>query len=151
MKKIIYILFIVSIGVLLFYIMLQKKDNTSVVTNSKVVEFPEISKHLYWNARSWGISGNHQEIILSLSLIDPDKWNYMKNKHYVFYTSEIYYKVENPNILIIYAPYSSIGEKPKNQSYKNIEVKIIELKAYKDVLNYSNNFKKYGLIKMSTF
>ena len=63
------------------------------------------NKPLFFRTKVWGIAANHEQIILSQSNnVVPNKTD-----DYIFYTDDIFYKVEN-DALIVYAPYGSISE-----------------------------------------
>lgn len=102
---------------------------------------------LYVSASSWGLAGNNEEIILSKK---PIKEDYRPNKKndYVFYTSEIYYKID-ANKLVVYAIQSSILEPENFSSPINVEIKGI--KTAQESKDYELNYSKYGLTKLSIF
>jgi hypothetical protein len=52
------------------------------------VDLAEIDKPLYIKAKNWGITGNHEEIVLSFSSVNITN----KERDYIFYTNEVYYK-----------------------------------------------------------
>ncbi len=97
---------------------------------------------LFLRAKVWGIAGNHEQIVLSQFNNDVPN----KTDDYIFYTDEIFYKVEN-NTLIVYAAYSSISE-PVSK-IPNVIVKA--LKTGEDILDYSANYQKYGLERIRTY
>ena len=100
---------------------------------------------LYIIPNMHGITGNHQRIIIT----EESNSNYKKEVDYAFFTSEIYYKVEN-NKLVVYAPASSILEPTDNNNL--LEYVIIKpLKTADSVSDYDNNYKKYGLKKVSVY
>lgn len=101
---------------------------------------------LYLSASSWGLAGNNEEIVLSKYGMDKD---YIPNKKndYIFYTSEVFYKIENNNSIILYAPESSISE-PIN---KISNVKINSLKTVREIKDYNINYKKYELLRISVY
>lgn len=70
----------------------------------------ELKENIYISARYWGLTGDHQEIVLSNSPIKPEHMSYSKDKDYIFYTSEIFYKIESDSSVTIYASKSSISE-----------------------------------------
>lgn len=102
---------------------------------------------LYVSASSWGLAGNNEEIILSKK---PIKEDYRPNKKndYVFYTSEIYYKIDADK-LVVYAIQSSILEPENFLSPINVEIKGI--KTAQESRDYELNYSKYGLTKLSIF
>lgn len=102
---------------------------------------------LYISASSWGLAGNNEEIILSK---EPIKEGYRPNKKndYIFYTSEIYYKIDADK-LVVYATQSSILE-PQNFS-SPIIVEIKGIKTNQESRDYELNYSKYGLTKLSIF
>ena len=113
---------------------------------SEILIFPNIDT-LYISASTWGLAGNHEEIILSKTSINE---NYIPNKEtdYIFYTTEIYYR-KNENKLIIYVNESSVL-KPKNFK-TSIDVEIKGLKTAGELNDYELNYIKYGLTKLSVF
>jgi hypothetical protein len=118
-------------------------DNKNI---GRVLVFPN-KDTLYISATSWGLAGNHEEIILSNQVISK---NYVPNKEtdYIFYTPEIYYK-NSFDKLIIYVNESSVI-KPK--IFKtSIEIDIKGLKTSEQLNDYEVNHLKYGLIKLSVF
>ena len=99
-------------------------------------------KEIYLRALYRGITGDYQEIVFSETpIIVPDK-----EKDYVFYTDEVFYKM-NGNNLTIYAPKS--GKNLPEKSFKEVEIIFKGLKNYDEIKDYSENYKKYGLEKMS--
>ena len=117
--------------------------------NEYVVNFNELNENIYFHAGSWGVAGNHEEIILSTEPINENR-KYSKDKDYIFYTSDVYYQKKGIDTLIIYAGLSSIGPYPK--SFKSAAKVIIqELKNYDEVSDYDNNYKKYGLSKVTIY
>ncbi len=98
---------------------------------------------LYLRAKIWGIAGNHEQIVLSRSNNSaPDT-----TIDYIFYTSEVFYRVENDSILILYVTESSIVE-PAN---KTPNVIIIGLETVDQIGDYTTNYKKYGLERISVY
>ncbi len=100
------------------------------------------SNALYLKAKVYGIAGNHEQIVLSNSKDSIPN----QNVDYIFYASEIFYKVEN-NIIYIYAPHSSISEPIE----KNPNVVIEELKSYDEIMDYKNHYSSYGLERISVY
>lgn len=100
-------------------------------------------KLIYLKAKIWGVSGNHEEIFLSESNTAISN----KAVDYIFYTSEVYYKIENNSTIILYAPESSISE-PAND-FSNITVKVKVLKTAEEMNDYEAKYEKYGLKKIS--
>jgi hypothetical protein len=123
--------------------------NVPSTTNEYVIAFEELNSKLYIRAKSWGMSGNHKEILLSSFPLEENK-QCSKDECFVFYASEIYYKKEGTDTLLIYAGASAISEAPKNFSTP-IKIKQIELKNYDEVKDYEINYKKYGLSKVSVY
>ena len=117
------------------------------VIKDYVIDFKELDDKIYISARSWGISGNHQEIILSSSPISSKHRGYSKQKNYIFYTSEIYYKKTAGNELIVYVS-NSLVSKPKKFS-SPIHIVLKDIGTSDELKNYERNYKKYGLEKIS--
>ena len=101
-------------------------------------------KKIYLRAKIWGISSNHEEIVFSESPIDIAD----KVKDYIFYTDEVFYKI-NGNNLTIYAPKS--GKSLPEKSFKEVDIIVKDLKNYDEIKDYSENYKKYDLAKLSIY
>ena len=98
---------------------------------------------IYITARFWGITGDHEEIIFSEEpiILPPNK-----DKHYIFYTHEVFYKFENNNELVIHTAKS--GKSIPKIPFKNIKVVLKDLKTGDDIRNIGENYKKYKLEKI---
>ena len=98
---------------------------------------------IYIGARFWGITGDHEEIIFSEEpiILPPNK-----DKHYIFYRDEVFYKFENNDELVIHAPKS--GKSIPKIPFKNIKVVLKDLKTGDEIRNISKNYKKYKLEKI---
>lgn len=119
------------------------KDDTQKDGINRIINMADGEK-IYIKSKVWGISNNHQEIIFSENPITiPSKEN-----DYIFYTDEVFYKINN-KILTIYAPFS--GKNIPKKSFKNIKVVFKGLKHFDEISDYSKNYKKYGLEKVSVY
>ena len=98
---------------------------------------------IYIGARFWGITGDHEEIIFSEEpiILPPNK-----DKYYIFYTDEVFYKFENNDELVIHAP--ERGKSIPKIPFKNIKVVLKDLKTGDDIRNIGENYKKYKLEKI---
>lgn len=103
----------------------------------------ELKENIYVSARYWGLTGDHQEIILSNNPISPKHKSYSKDKDYIFYTDEIFYKKEENN-LVVYATKNLVSEPKDFDSEVQISVKEIN----DDIIK---NYQKYGLEKITVF
>ncbi len=120
-----------------------KKELTSKNETNRSIKLGNEKNPFFLRAKIWGITGNHEEIVLSQS---DSRWS-DKEKDYIFYTSEVFFKVEKDSIIFLYAPESAIGEpltKIKN-------VKIIGLNDADSIKDYNINYKKYGLQRLSVY
>ncbi len=89
-QKTILILFLILFAFsYLFY--RNRKQETILPTknNMKVIELKQSKDTFFLSARIWGIAGNHMEIVLSQSSNNLHD----KELDYIFYTSEVFYKV----------------------------------------------------------
>ena len=98
---------------------------------------------IYIRARFWGVTGDHEEIIFSE---EPIILPLNKDKHYIFYRHEVFYKFENNDELVIHAPKS--GKSIPKIPFKNIKVVLKDLKTGDDIRNIGENYKKYKLEKI---
>ena len=131
--------------ILLFIIIIFSNCNKeSEIKNRKEKKQNYQKETIYIYARFWGITGDHQEIIFSEKPIKlpPDK-----ERNYIFYRDEIFYKLKNDDTLIIYAPKS--GKSIPKIPFKNIKVILKDLKTFDDIKEISMNYQKYNLEKIS--
>lgn len=140
---------VVAVGFYLFVFNAVDVDMEPSI-NSQTVVFDEIGEKVYFRAMAWGISGNHNEVILSTEPIEPETRKSEKEKDYVFYTTEIYYKKKGVDTLLVYAEASSIGKSPRSLSDK-ITIVPVKLNTYDESLDYQMNYKEYGLSKISVY
>ncbi|SHK71432.1 hypothetical protein SAMN05443634_10316 [Chishuiella changwenlii] len=134
------IIFIVTLFFFIFNYMNVSMKKIEKITIEKIIVFND-KDSLYITANSWGLAGNNEVIVLSQS----NKKTPNKIDDYIFYTSEIFYKIDNNNTIIIYSPESSINEPDKKIS----NVTIRSLKTFDEINDYNLNFKKYGLERIS--
>lgn len=139
-------IFICLILVLAGYLFYQKWSNEEFISTKetmKLIKLGNTNTPLFLKAKIWGVSGNHEEIILSQS--DSNLSN--KNKDYIFFVSEVFYKVEKDNNVILYAPESAISEPIIKMS--NVTIK--GMKKADEIRDFSLNYKKYGLKRISVY
>jgi hypothetical protein len=115
--------------------------------NEQIIDFKELDSKVYLRGRVWGLAGNHEEIIISTSPIDKSRKPII-GKDYIFYYSEIYFKRQGLDTLVVYAESSSIAKIPENLS-SPIKVIISELKTYDKVKDFQINYRNYGLTKFN--
>ena len=102
-----------------------------------------LKENIYISARYWGLTGDHQEIVLSCTPINPKHKSYSKDNDYIFYLDEIFYKKVN-NHLIIYT-IKNLVSVPKDFKC-DVQISLNEIND--DILN---NYKMYGLEKISVY
>ena len=124
-------------GALAYSYGLQKSERIE-----KIIISPK-GDSIYIKARFWGITGDHEEIIFSEEpiILPPNK-----DRYYIFYTDEVFYKFENNDELVIHAPKS--GKSIPKIPFKNIKVVLKDLKTGDNMRNISENYKKYKLEKI---
>lgn len=147
MKKIkkIVLLFIVllTLGAIWFYFNWGKDEVITEKEKTRSIRLGNEGNPLFIRAKVWGIAGNHVQIVVSQSNNKlPDK-----TKDYIFYTSEIFYKVGKDYNVIVYATESSISE-PVNP-IPNVTIK--GLKTHDEINEYTTNYRRYGLKRMSVY
>lgn len=119
------------------------------ITKNEIISFADSEDKLYLSARAWGLAGNHEEIVLSNVKLSDDHKSYSKQNCYIFYTSSIYYKIEDGKNLVVYVNQNSVSE-PTN-FISDIKIKFKDLKTAKELQDYAENYDKYGLVKVSIF
>lgn len=102
---------------------------------------------VFVSARSWGLTGDHQEIIFSSKPISPAHRSYSADSVYIFYTSEVFYKVDNDSVITVYASESSVSE--STMKYSNVVIK--GLKSGDALERYNADYQRYGLKRISVY
>lgn len=144
MKKILLLfLLLLTIGAIWFYRNWRKEEFMPAKENTISINLGNESRPLFLRAKVWGVAGNHEQIVLSQSNNNVPN----KTDDYIFYTSEVFYKVGNDNTVIVYATESSISE-PVNK-IPNVTVK--GLKTADEIRDYNTNYQKYGLERISVY
>jgi hypothetical protein len=142
-KVFLAVLFLLIFSLLWFYLQWRKEDLVPSTEKIEVINLGNDVKPLFLWAKVWGVSGNHEQIVLS----EKNKTKADKEFDYIFYTSEIYFKQDADGKVTLYAPKSSISEPLKGIP----DVKIVELSTNGELKDYELNFSKYGLEKISVY
>lgn len=149
----IILLALVVAGVILtvfyFFVLKAVDNNMDALISKQTVVFKELNESVYIRAIAWGISGNHNEVIISSEPIKPEG-RPSEEKDYIFYTTEIYYKKQGIDTLLVYADGSSIGKEP-TIFIKKIKIVPIKISTADEAVDYEKNYKEYGLIKISAY
>jgi hypothetical protein len=131
-----------SIGILICRLN-TPQDMLSGNENSVILNFPNGAK-IYVRAKNWGVAGNHEEIVFSeVPITIPNKEN-----DYIFYTNEVFYKMED-NVLTIYASESDISN--STPLFNDVKVVFKGLKNADIIRDYNLNYQKYNLKKISVY
>lgn len=100
---------------------------------------------IYGRAKAWGLTGDHEEIVFSLEDINTSD----TSRDYIFYTSSVFYRIDNDSILTIYAPESSISEPSRVVTKMPINIQPF---ASEDELTADTlKFRKLGLKTLSIY
>ncbi|WP_156166718.1 hypothetical protein [Pedobacter sp. BMA] len=139
-KMLLFLIIVVAGSV--WYLLWRKEGVLETKDNAALIDLGDKNRSLFIRAKVWGVAGNNVEIVLSKSnskLTD-------KAEDYVFFTSEIFYKVGKDTV-ILYAPESSISE----PDAKIQPVRVNNLKTADEIRDYKINYKKYGLERISVY
>ena len=139
----------IAIGVNWWFTKSVVEVDIPTTVNRYVINFQELNTHLYFRAKTWSVSGNHEEIVLSCFSFE-EKQQPSKDECFIFNTSEVYYKKEGADTLLVYVVTSALSEIPKNFSTP-IKIIQMELKNYDEAKDYEMNYKKYGLSKINVY
>lgn len=140
---------ILCVVIFLFFNSSCKEEQSKMGVIQHTVNFRNTQSNLYFIARTWGLGGNHEEIILSPTL-GKRKADFEIDDVYIFYASEIYYKKdENRNELIIYANKNNSLQPKKFISEVTVIIK--DLKTSDELNSYRKRYMEYGLNKISVF
>ncbi len=118
--------------------------------NEKVIDFPKHKEKIYVKAKSWGLSGNHEEILISRKPI-RNSTSCIRNEGdcMFFYADEVYYKKENEDSLILVLPSGSFSKRSCIQTY--VEIVFKRIKGYDSISFYRLNYKEYGFTRVSVY
>lgn len=149
MKKSIFVTLVIVIGIICcsvvaLYFFLKPLDEVYKEKPINKTLVLSNGKEIYVRAIYRGITGDYEEIVFSESPITTAD----KEKDYVFYTDEVFYKITG-DTLSLYACDCDTSE-PKS-SFKGVKVILNDLKTSSQIKDYSTNYQKYGLEKMSIY
>jgi hypothetical protein len=96
-------------------------------------------------ASSWGLTGDHVEIVLSSSPVANRASNALSD--YIFYEPTVYYKKEK-DTLIVYSP--SIAVIPDNFN-ANVRIRQVQVHSNGEMKKYEQIYKEQGLIRVSVY
>lgn len=146
MKKTItiFIISIIIISIILILrwsiLWLNEPFNNSIDKN--IVLFEHSDNPVYIRLRSWGLLGNHEEILISsTNSIIADTVN-----DHIFYTDHVYYIIENDSILYIYVTKSSISTLANKMD--NVIVIPIDNEDYYEQMS---NCQQSEIVKLSIY
>jgi hypothetical protein len=122
-----------------------RKDEKTILSTEKniAISLKNKSDTIFLKAKIGGVAGNHEEI--SLSRTNGNRSD--KNVDYIFYTSEVFYKIENDSAITLFAPESSINE--PEVTMPGIIIK--GLKNADEIDDYRLNYRKYNLNRISIY
>lgn len=116
--------------------------------NEYVIYFEEVGETLYIRASTWGLAGNHQEIIIANSPNNNTHVEYYKDRQIVYLdNTELYYKKVGSDTLEIYV--GMPAEIPKGFTSK-VKVKQFKL-DFDEARRCADHYKEYGLSKVSVY
>jgi len=141
MKKV-YILLIVLLTI---SCKINNNEVSEPISKDKVVKLSfNNDEKLFFKTNMHGITGNHQQIVLT----EERDRVYDKDKDYIFYSSEIYYR-KTGDSLIVFAPECCFLEPNSKKNKTMISVK--GLKNASEIDDYENNYAKYKLERLSVY
>jgi hypothetical protein len=143
-------IFVVALLVLYFIFMSAIQFDSNSKVSSFLIEFNDLKEKVYISANVWGLTGDHEMIVLSSTPINNPTSSIDKEMYYIFYTSEVYYKKIGNDTLVVYAPSSSISL-PSKKIFNSIKIVLNELQDYDQVRDYRFNYKNYKLSKISAY
>ena len=135
------VIFIIGALIVVSYLFFRQWRNEEFLPTREekkiTLNLEKVEKPILFKVRNWGIAGNHEEIVLSMSNAKGSD----KENDYIFYTNEVYYKTDSIKTITIFAPESSISE-PSNKFTMPIVI-IHGLKNADEIKDYSQNFQVY--------
>jgi len=146
------IILLILIGTIVFYNLYsddKQEMRNELIGNDYVINFEKQGLKIFISAKTWGIAGNHERIMVSLSPFHSHEKNF-ENESLIFYTPQIYYKKQGVDSLMIYVASSAVSKKTKDLK-SSIKIIKVELDSYDKIKDYELNYKKYGLLKASIY
>jgi len=130
-----------ALGALVTYELMQPIFSPELV-NYQTLDFPLSQTKLYMTARSWGITGDHEEVRICDA---PIKFSETGNC-LVFYAGELFYKRTAENGLVVHVTASTV---PKDQPTRlgTVEVKVHELDFDRN-LAMQRDYDQHGLMRI---
>lgn len=120
----------------------------SPAPNEYTIRFKDVDETVYVRARTWGLAGNHQEIILANSPIVNEDLAYDKDRQLVYLdNSEIFYKMISSDTLEIRAGMLTVI--PKNFSQK-VRIRQVKLN-HEEEQRLSEDYADYGFTKVTVY
>lgn len=117
--------------------------------NEAMIHFPEIGETVYIRARTWGLAGNHQEIIIATSPIDNAHLEYFRDRQIIYLDStELYYRKVGANLLEIRA---DVVEAVPLGFSSRIKVEQTIFPSNEAAKQFATNFEKDGYSKISVY
>lgn len=101
-----------------------------------IILFPEVEDTIYVRAMSWGISGNHNQVMFSGKEIIPSNRKPVISQDLIFHSPEVFVKKQGPDTLIIFVNASSIEEKSVCESCK-VKILVKKLNSYSEWQDYN--------------
>lgn len=146
---VVVIAFLLLLSVASFWVVfkISQVDMKPLMKTEEVV-FDDLGERVYLRARSWGIGGNHNEVVVSTETINPVGRKSEKESEFIFHTTEVFYKKQGADTLLVYS--SSIGKEPKNYQGR-VKIVIKRLETYDENREYEANYEKYGLKRIRSY
>lgn len=142
---IVAILFLLVIGLGLF-LRSWSKESLMPSTEKKVtLKLNKGRSIIFGRAKAWGLNGDHEEIVFSLE----DKNTSDTSRDCIFYTSRVFYRIDNDSLLTIYALESSIS-KPSNDASR-MPINIQSFTSEDELTDDTLIFRKLGLKTLSIY
>ena len=113
------------------------------VANTHSISFPSLKAEIKIETLSWGLSGNHNRIIISED-------SSTSTFQYTFYTSELFYKKIGEDSLRIFVPSSCIHAIPDHIS-QTVKIDLVELRNFDEIQQIESTYQKNGLTKIITY
>lgn len=110
----------------------------------KILEYKAVQQRIYIYSHQWGITGNHEQTIISnepLNVINDS----IRGQKLILYSCDVFYK-QVPDSLIIYAAASSILDN-RSDERSVINIMVNELKNADEMNYYRKNYQALGLIR----
>lgn len=124
------------------YLMTSCSDISKSISKDYLIPFKEDT--IYVKARAWGLTGDHVRVVFSP--ISFESTGFDSSKCIIYYEPTIYYRQNGDSLMLISTTSANIPN-----SFGSIKIKENLIKELKEIKQYKDTYKSYGLNRISIY